>query len=63
MFTVFTTPDGLPAGIPSCCICDPETCRADTSGKHCADRGCGTCLHGCPAPAGKPCCLNGGESR
>ncbi|MFI7073612.1 hypothetical protein [Micromonospora sediminicola] len=61
--TVYLTPTGKPAGIPPCCTCDRAVCAADTTGEHCEARGCGTCLHGCPAPAGKPCCLDGGESR
>ncbi|TDC35668.1 hypothetical protein E1211_15290 [Micromonospora sp. 15K316] len=44
---------------PSCCICDPEQCAADDTGQHCADRSCGVCLHGCPAPDGEPCCQDG----
>ncbi|MEV7805050.1 helix-turn-helix transcriptional regulator [Microbispora sp. NPDC088329] len=41
---------------PRCCRCDPFWCRTDESGEHCAERSCGRCLHGCPAPDGVTCC-------
>ncbi|MGI5161429.1 helix-turn-helix domain-containing protein [Microbispora sp. CA-102843] len=40
---------------PRCCVCDPWWCRTDESGEHCAERSCGRCLHGCPAPDGECC--------
>lgn len=48
---------------PACCTCDTAACLADDTGEHCQDRGCGTCLHGCPAPAGQRCCLDGEAAR
>lgn len=35
---------------PTCvaCVCDPLLCGSDDTGQHCADRSCGSCLHGCP---------------
>lgn len=30
------------------CTCDPTLCETDDTGQHCADRSCGSCLHGCP---------------
>ncbi|MFC3504842.1 hypothetical protein ACFOOK_28275 [Micromonospora krabiensis] len=45
----------LPAVRPACCICDPARCAADDTGEYCNDKSCGSCLHGCPAPAGECC--------
>jgi hypothetical protein len=41
-----------------CCTCDPDLCESDDTGEHCEIRSCGACLHGCPAAAGQPCCLD-----
>ncbi|MFE7868824.1 hypothetical protein ACFUYE_00530 [Micromonospora humida] len=49
--TVYITDTGQPAGIPPCCPNAPTGCPDETTA-------CGTCLHGCPAPIGQPCCLD-----
>lgn len=42
------------ARCPGCC-CDPVLCESDDTGEHCADRSCGTCLHGCPLDGCEAC--------
>ncbi len=37
------------------CRCDPVLCETDDTGQHCTDRGCSTCMCGCPID-GCPAC-------
>jgi len=39
---------------PRCseCRCDPVQCETDSSGEHCSDQSCPTCLDGCPLEFG-----------